>query len=139
MVHNRYINRITQLEDAQGNPIQEHMKIVEELTTYYKELLIETNDDREATFEKIKKHIPLLVTQENNEALIRPITQEEVYHAVKEIPPWKVLGLDGFTTNFFHHCWDLIKEEVLQVVEESRTSSQVLSTLNATFLTLIQK
>ena len=55
------------------------------------------------------------------------------------MPPGKVPGLDGFTTDFFHHCWDLIKEEVRQVMEESRTFGQVLTTLNATFLTLIPK
>jgi hypothetical protein len=33
----------------------------------------------------------------------------------------------------------LIREEVWQVVEESRTSGQVLSAFNATFLTLIPK
>jgi hypothetical protein len=139
MVHRRYINRITQLEDAQGNPIREHNQIVEELTNYYKDLLTETNDDRASTIDKITRHIPSLVTQEHNEALMRPITQEEVDHAVKEIPPGKAPGPDGFTTDFFHHCWDMIREEVWQVVEESRTSGQVLSALNATFLTLIPK
>jgi hypothetical protein len=86
MVHHRYINRITQLEDAQGNPIREHNQIVEELNTYYKELLTETNEDREEAIQKITRHIPSLVTQEKNEALMRPITQEEVDHAVKEMP-----------------------------------------------------
>jgi hypothetical protein len=43
---------ITQLEDAQGNPIREHNKIVEELTNYYKDLLTKTIDDRAPTIEK---------------------------------------------------------------------------------------
>jgi hypothetical protein len=139
MVHRRYINMITQLEDAQGNPIREHNQIAQELTNYYKDLLTETNDDREATIKKITRHIPSLVTQEQNEALMRPITQEEVDHVVKEIPPGKAPGPDDFTTDFFHHYWDMIREEVWQVVEEYRTSGQVLSALNATFLTLILK
>jgi hypothetical protein len=84
-------------------------------------------------------HIPSLVTPEQNEALLCPITQAEVDLAVKEMPPGKAPGPDGFTTDFFHHCWDLIKEEVWLAVEESRTSGQVLSALNATFLTLIPK
>jgi hypothetical protein len=139
MVHRRYINRITQLEDAQGNPIREHAQIAEELNTYYKDLLTETNENREEAIQKITSHIPSLVTPEQNEALLCPITQAEVDLAVKEMPQGKAPGLDGFTTDFFHHCWDLIKEEVWQVVEESRSSGQVLSALNATFLTLIPK
>jgi hypothetical protein len=53
--------------------------------------------------------------------------------------PGKPLGPDGFTIDFFHYCWTMIREEVFQVVEESRTSGKVLSTFNATFLSLIPK
>jgi len=98
------------LEDAQGNPIREHNFIVEELNTYYKDLLTKTNENREDAIQKITRHIPSLVTQEKNEALMRPITQEEVDHVVKEIPSGKSPGPNGFTTDFFHHCWDLIRE-----------------------------
>jgi hypothetical protein len=52
------------------------------------------------------------VTPEQNAALMRLITQEEVDQEVKEIPSGKAPGPDGFTTDFFHHCWDLIREEV---------------------------
>jgi ribonuclease HI len=55
------------------------------------------------------------------------------------MPAGKAPGPDGFTTDFFHHCWDLIKTEVWEVVEESRTSGLVLPALNATFLSLIPK
>jgi len=68
---------------------------------------------------------------------MRPITQEEADHAVKEMPPGKAPGPDGFTTDFFHYCWDMIREEVWQVVEESKILGQVLISLNATFLNLI--
>ena len=51
----------------------------------------------------------------------------------------KDLGLDGFTSNFFHYFWDLIKEEVFEIIEESRDKKGVLKAFNATFLTLIPK
>jgi hypothetical protein len=70
---------------------------------------------------------------------MRHITQEEVDQAAKAMPPGKAPGPDGFTTDFFHHCWDIVRKEVWEVVEESRMSGQVLSALNATFLTLIPK
>ena len=51
----------------------------------------------------------------------------------------KAPGPDGFTVNFFHHFWDMLKEEVWAIVEESRTSKGVLKAFNATFLALIPK
>jgi len=105
------------------------------LTNYYKYLLTKPIKDLRPVIFKITRHIPSLVTQEKHEALTRTITQEEVDQAVKEIPPGKSPGLDGFTPNFFHYCCLLIWKEVWKVVEESRTSGQVLSTFNATFLT----
>jgi hypothetical protein len=59
--------------------------------------------------------------------------------AVKDMPPGKAPGPDGFTTDFFHHCWDIIGHDVWEVVEESRTSKKVLQAFNATFLALIPK
>ena len=47
MTHRRYINRITQLEDAQGIPIRDHDQIAEELNSYYKDILTETNMNKE--------------------------------------------------------------------------------------------
>jgi len=56
-----------------------------------------------------------MVTLEHNAALMWPITQEEVDQAVKSMPLEKAPGPDGFTIDFFHHCWDLIREEVWEV------------------------
>ena len=74
MVHHRYINKITSLEDAQGNPIREHTQIPEELNNYYKDLLTETNGDKTIAIQRVTGHILSLVTPEHNEALMRPIT-----------------------------------------------------------------
>ena len=51
----------------------------------------------------------------------------------------KAPGPDGFTSNFFHHLWGLIKGEVFEIIEESRDNKGVVKAFNATFLTLIPK
>lgn len=51
----------------------------------------------------------------------------------------KAAGPNGFTSNFFHNFWDLIKLEVWQVVEESHTLRWMYPGLNATFIALIPK
>lgn len=128
-MHRRHVNRITHLEDSQGNITREHSKIEEELLKYYQDLLMEPKKDRTESIQRVIGHIPSLVTLEKNAALTRPITQEEVDQAVKTMPPGKAPGPDGFTPDFFYHSWDLVRQEVWEVVEESRASGLVLPAL----------
>jgi len=119
MVHRRYINPITNLEDAQGNPILDHEELETELVRYYKEILSEPPIGRTLTINRVTQHILSHITPKQNQALMRPITQEEVDHAIKEMPLGNELGPDGLTTNFFHFCWPMIREDVWKLVEES--------------------
>ena len=51
---------------------------------------------------------------------MQPISKKEVEAAVEQMVDGTSPGLDGFTIDFFHHCWNLLKDEVLEIVEESR-------------------
>lgn len=53
--------------------------------------------------------IPKLIREDQNKALNRAITLEEVEETVKDIPNDKVSGPDGFTIDFYKACWDIIK------------------------------
>lgn len=85
------------------------------------------------------QHVPSLVTLDQNSALLRPIAIEEVVHALQDTPKCKAPGPDGFTSDFFHHCWLIIRVEVWEIIEDSRSLGQVLQDLNMTFLILIPK
>ena len=69
---------------------------------------------------------------------MRVIEREEVEEAVLQMEKGKAPSPDGFTINFFH-CWDLVKEEIWEVVEESRTRGRILKAFNTTFISLIPK
>ena len=71
--------------------------------------------------------------------LMLPIKQLEVEEALFQMETGKAPRLDGFTIDFFQSCWDLVKEEVWEVVEESKRTKRVLKAFNATFLSLIPK
>ena len=70
---------------------------------------------------------------------MKPIESEEVEEEVMQMKKGKSSGPDGFMVDFFQSCWDLLKEEITRVVEESRRIERVVLTLNATFLSLILK
>eukprot|EP00253_Pinus_taeda_P028396 PITA_28396 len=58
---------------------------------------------------------------------------------MKQLKEGKASGPNGFSTTFFHSFWDLIKEEVWQVVEESGSLHWLLPSLNSTFIALFRK
>ena len=51
----------------------------------------------------------------------------------------KIPGPNGFTLEFFLGFYENIKEDILEIVKESRKSGMVLGSMNATFLVLIPK
>jgi hypothetical protein len=81
--------------------IQKHEDIEQELLTYYMHLLSEPPIDRTQAIESIIKHIPKEVTKEQNEALMHPITQEEVDQALRDTPVGKAPGPDASQQTFF--------------------------------------
>eukprot|EP00253_Pinus_taeda_P012529 PITA_12529 len=113
--------------------------IFQEFLRHFKKVHQDPLIDRRPAIEKITQNVPKIITEEHNELLLRPILPQEVDVAIHQPKEGKAPGPDGFTTTFFHSFWELIKEEVWQVVEESRTLHWLLPSLNSTFIALIPK
>eukprot|EP00253_Pinus_taeda_P022984 PITA_22984 len=132
-------NLISHIHNDQGEKIETHAGIEENFLRYFKKVHQEPSIDRAPAIEKILQQIPKLITDEHNLLLLQPILLHEVDNAVKHLKAGKAPGPDGFTSDFFHHFWDLIQIEVWQLVEESRALRWMYPRLNATFLALIPK
>jgi hypothetical protein len=85
------------------------------------------------------KEIPRFFSEEDSNDIGRQVTLQEVENVVAIIPRDKSPGPDGWTQELFHHFFDLMGNDLLDVVEESRTSGKVSGSLNATFVALIPK
>ena len=51
----------------------------------------------------------------------------------------KALGPDGFNVDFFQACCNIVKQDILNVVEDSRLNKTILKVLNTSFISLIPK
>ena len=58
------------------------------------------------------------ITEVEATSLEEPFTEEEVKATLIEINGDKAPSLDGFTTAFWQHCWDIVKEEVLLMFKD---------------------
>ena len=119
--------------------MEEQRPIEQELIWYFSDLLSKSEDEDQRNRRNITEHIPKLVTQDHNFILMRPIKWEKVEEVVLQMEKGTAPGPDGFTVDFYQFFWDIVKEEVWEIVEESRKSKRILKAFNATFLTLIPK
>ena len=51
----------------------------------------------------------------------------------------KAPGPDSFNVDFFKARWEIVKKDILEVVEDSRISKTILKVINTSFITLIPK
>ena len=103
-----------------GKQVECRGEIEEELIQYFEEIMDEDIGDRGNDIAKITRLIPKVVTRENNEMPLKLISMQEMEEAVNQVALGKASGPDGFTTDFFHSFWDMIKEEILEIMEELR-------------------
>ena len=74
-----------------------------------------------------------------NSSLKEEVSEEELEKIVYSLQKGKSPGPDGFTIEFFQGFFDLVKGDLLKVVQESQRAGKVLGALNSTFLALIPK
>lgn len=74
------------------------------------------------------------------EGLDAPFTEAEVWAAVLASPAEKAPGPDGFNRQFFHSCWDLIKDEVMAIFHQFHSLSGAnFALINSAFVALLPK
>lgn len=73
-------------------------------------------------------------------ALEAPITEEEVWEAIKSLPADRALDPDGYTGRFYKACWQVIKSDfMMAIIMLQQGDSRKLWLLNSAYLILIPK
>ena len=76
---------------------------------------------------------------DQNDYLFQPITEEELLETIKSFKKDKWPRLDGWTIEFFIHFFDLIKQDLLRMVEGSRMLGDIHQITSSTHIALIPK
>eukprot|EP00253_Pinus_taeda_P010243 PITA_10243 len=132
-------DKILKLKYSQGKELVTHKEMESILVQHFLSITNEPLLDRSQFINKFTRYIPKLVTREDNHNLNRPVSEYEVNEVINEMQNGKAPGPDGFNVEFFKSCWKTVKQDILEVVEDSRRSRSVLKALNASFITLIPK
>lgn len=59
-----------------------------------------------------------------------PCTKQEIWEVLKSFAKGESPGLDGWTVEFFLHFFDLVGADLLEMVEDTRSSGKVIGFVN---------
>lgn len=56
------------------------------------------------------------IQRHNLDMLDAPISEEEAWNTIEQLPPVKAPSPDGFTEHFYKTCWQIIKDDIMHAV-----------------------
>jgi DNA-directed RNA polymerase specialized sigma24 family protein len=83
--------------------------------------------------------VPVAIQEDTNNKLLVEVNLQEIKEALNQMNPDKASGPDGFTTRFYQSCWDIIKTDLIKLVQKSQKCSKIGGGTNSSFLALIPK
>ncbi|KAA3464506.1 reverse transcriptase [Gossypium australe] len=115
-------NRIAILEDDIGNSYSTNEDMIK----------AESDDHIFGLVEK-------WVTDSMNDSLNKTFTEEEIYTAVKTMPPLKAPGIDGFVATFFQMYWHIVGQDIPKYCIDLLNGQREIGDINKTRIVLIPK
>lgn len=108
-------------------------------TDFYKKLFASQGDLDLAEQNYFLNHIKREVPEPNKIELESQISKDEILSALKNMKNNKSPGLDGLSKEFYITFWDLISDDLLEVVNESLTIGLLPESQRHGLVTLISK
>ena len=128
---------ILSLEDN-GEVVNNPKQIHDLIYGYYKKLFGKKNQNTVNLADSVWGDYNRL-NELDNTLLTRPFTEEEVNKVVFSMHPDSAPGPDGFSIAFYHGCWEIIKQDLMNMVNDFYLGKLDIKRLNYGVITLIPK
>jgi hypothetical protein len=107
--------------------------------SHFKDLFKAQAGSSIAEIVKAVRFFPRFVEDEERESLMLEVSEKELLVVMNSFQKGKSLGPDGWPIEFYLGFFDLLGNDILKVVEESRKNGHIHEPINATFIALIPK
>ena len=129
-------NLIRGIMDESNNWRVDLNEIAALLIKYYQDLFTSSKPNSQGA---ALEHIPNVITDHMNAALIAPFREDEVKEALKQMAPLKTLGPDGMPPLFYQHFYGVVDNDVTNSVLSWFNLGTIPHPINHTFITFIPK
>jgi hypothetical protein len=137
--YNRSRKSIWSIDSLDKGTIRGHEEIKAEAVSYFKNLFkTHSNHNLLEKTTTAGLYSPIFSAEDVTD-LFKPVTLSEIKDILLHFKKERSPGPDGWTTEFFIFFFDLVGEDLLQMVEDSRLKGHISGSLNSTFLALIPK
>lgn len=115
-------NKITIIENAQGEPVFEDDLISGAISDYFSNIFKSSDPPAE---ELINRALQPCISDDTNAKLISVPSAQEIKIVMFSIHPDKAPGPDGFSASFFQTKWDNVGPAITKEIQEFFTSGNM--------------
>jgi hypothetical protein len=127
-------NAISMLRAGDGRIITDHDEMAGLLWSEYKERMGKSEGiQMKFDLARLVKRVP------NLQELTVPFLKEEIELVIKQMPPDRAPGPDGFNGMFLKKCWPIIQDEFIKLAQEFQKGNLDLQNINGSYITLVPK
>ena len=130
---------IWSLEDDDGNVIDDERSLKDLGKSHFEHIFQDeglTSLDQQL---KVISLFPRMILDEYSSCLTSQVTLNEIEHSLKSFKKDRSLGPDGWPVEFYLFFFDLLGPTLARMVDSTRITGHIPSSLNSTFITLIPK
>jgi hypothetical protein len=125
-------NNIAMLKNDDGMFISDHQEMANLIWRSYKDRMGQSHGI-DMQFDLAS----LLTRVEGLEDLTAPFEKKEMDDVIKEMPPDRAPGPDGFNGLFVKRCWPIIQKDFYRLAKEFHEGTLNLQNINGSFITLV--
>ncbi|XP_019251272.1 PREDICTED: uncharacterized protein LOC109230201 [Nicotiana attenuata] len=128
--------QLKRIQNNAGQWVEDTERIADEAVRFFQ---AQFHEDVVATEFQIINHVPQMVNGEKNQELLKQPTREEVKQAVYGLNGDNCGGPDGFNGSFFHSCWDIVGDDMVEMVKAFFNGQELPRFITHTNLVLLPK
>uniref|UniRef100_A0A803PDL7 Reverse transcriptase domain-containing protein n=1 Tax=Cannabis sativa TaxID=3483 RepID=A0A803PDL7_CANSA len=128
-------NQLSSLKDDNGNLVSWDNGLDKVVIKYFEDLFLAGSSD----WEDVLQCVDSSISTQQNEDLLRPISETEVKTALFQMHPDKSPGPDGMNPAFYQKYWHIVGHDVVVSVQKFFCSCSMPVGLNDTNVVLIPK